>query len=239
MTSTNSNVIKPVELDRSPAEVELVRRLKAGEDAAYEELVNTLTGRLLAVASRITRTQQDAEDVVQEGFLSAFKAIGGFDGRATLGTWLHRIVVNAALQRARKQVSRREAGFIDGAGDEQAGGGAPGVSIDSLLPSFDESGLHRAHPRAWVAVAEADVRGNAVTERGDDRIQQQEAVRGALAQLPEEFRTVVMLRDIEGMDSKAVAESLGISDSLVRQRLHRGRQGLMKLLEPLMAEGER
>ncbi len=194
--------------DPSPQRAELVRRLKAGEDAAFEELVRTYTGRLIAVAGRITRTETDAEDVVQEAFLSVFQSIDSFDDRSELGTWMHRVTVNAALMCLRQQKSR------------------PEMSIDALLPQF-EGGMHSEHPRAWPAV----------TDEGDTRIEQREALWKAIDQLPEEFRTVIVLRDVEGLDSKAVATSLGISDALVRQRLHRGRQALMKLLEPMMTLG--
>lgn len=191
-------------------DADLVRRLKAGEDAAYEELVRSLTGRLLAVARRMTRSEADAEDVVQEAFVSAFKAMGSFDGRAALSTWLHRIVVNAALMKARKDASRREA------------------SIETLLPQF-EGGLHKEHPRAWASV----------TPDGDDGIQQRARLREALERLPEEFRTVIVLKEVAGLESKAIAASLEISDALVRQRLHRGRLALMKLLDPVMSEALR
>ncbi|MEZ6234274.1 MAG: sigma-70 family RNA polymerase sigma factor [Phycisphaerales bacterium] len=189
-------------------EADLVRRLKAGEDAAFEELVRTLTPRLLAVARRATRTEADAEDAVQEAFLSAFRAIGSFDGRSTLSTWLHRIVVNAALMKARKASTRRE------------------TSIEALLPTF-EGGHHTASPREWT--------NEGVTEQGGVGIERKLALWEAIARLPEEFRDVVLMRDVEQMESKAVAAALGISDALVRQRLHRARQALVKMLEPVMA----
>ena len=197
-------------------EADLVRRLKAGEDAAYEELVRSLTPRLLAVARRATRTEADAEDAVQEAFLSAFKAIGSFDGRSTLSTWLHRIVVNAALMKARRASTRRE------------------TSIEALLPTF-ENGHHSRSPRAW----SGDGSGEDVTGEGGVGIERKRALWEAIARLPEEFRDVVLMRDVEQMESKAVAAALGISDALVRQRLHRARQALVRMLEPVMAgDGE-
>ena len=191
----------------APAEADLVRRLKAGDDRAFEELVRTLTGRLLAVARRVSRNESDAEDAVQEAFLSAFKAIGSFDGRSTLSTWLHRIVVNAALMKARKAQHRHE------------------TSIESLLPKF-ENGDHAETPQRW----------KRVTSGEGERIETKKAVWQALDKLPDEYRTVIVLRDIEGMESKEVAASLGISDALARQRLHRARLALLKLLEPVMTE---
>ncbi|MCB9840397.1 MAG: sigma-70 family RNA polymerase sigma factor [Phycisphaeraceae bacterium] len=196
----------------APDEADLVRRLKAGQDEAFEELVRSLTPRLLAVARRATRTEADAEDAVQDAFLSAFKAIGLFDGRSTLSTWLHRIVVNAALMKARKASTRRE------------------TSIEALLPTF-EGGHHTASPRAWTGVGS----GGDVTEGGGVGIERRRALWEAIARLPEEFRDVLLMRDVEQMESKAVAAALGISDALVRQRLHRARQALVKMLEPVMA----
>lgn len=192
-----------------PADTDLIRRLRAGDEAAYESLVRSLTPRLRAVARRITRTDADADDVVQEAFLSAFKALATFDGRSALSTWLHRIVVNAALMRARKDKVR--------ASHES--------SIESLLPRF-EAGEHQHSPARWRPVTSDD----AIS------IEERRAIYSALDRLPDEFRTVLVLKDIEGMESKAIAASLGVSDALVRQRLHRARQALLALLDPILKE---
>lgn len=188
-------------------EAELLAALRRGDEAAFATLVATHGGRMLAVARRIAPSE--AEDVVQEAFLSAFKAIGGFDGRSLLGTWLHRITVNAALSRERKRRS------------------APAESIEHFLPQF-EDGHHREQPRAW----------HGVTNEGERRVEDREVLVRALAQLPPEYREVVLLRDVEGLESKAVAERLGISDALVRQRLHRARQALVKLIDPSLSRSE-
>src|SRR5215217_2188035 len=89
--------------DGGPAPVHdpLVARLKAGDADAYEELVRLHGGRMLAVARRFLRDDEAARDAVQDAFLSAFRGIGRFDGHAQVSTWLHRIVVNAALMRLR------------------------------------------------------------------------------------------------------------------------------------------
>lgn len=188
-------------------DADLLARLRAGDDPAFEELVRTLSPQLLAVARTVTRSEADAEDVVQDAFISAFKAVHAFDGRSTLRTWLHRIVVNAALSRNRKSSSRRES------------------SIDALLPTF-QSGRHAESPSPWRAVTPGRALG----------VEQARAVHAALDSLPEEFRAVLVLKDVVGMQSSAIAEALGISDALVRQRVHRGRQALMKLLAPVMQE---
>ncbi len=182
------------------AEQPLVHRLKAGEDAAYADLVAAHSGRMLAVAARIC--PEEAEDVLQEAFISAFKAMPKFDGRSLLGTWLHRITVNAALMRRRSRSRRRE------------------VDVEGLMPRF-RGGFFEATPEP---VPEP------VTAGGLLDIEQKKAVWAAIERLPEDYRTVVVLRDMEGLSSSAVAASLGVSDALVRQRLHRARLALTKLL---------
>lgn len=163
---------------------------------------------MLAVARRICRSDADADDAVQEAFLSAFKALPAFDGRSRLSTWLHRITVNAALMKLRSARSKRE------------------TSIDALLPQFKEDGHHAQSPKRWISV----------TEDGPGGIEPQRAIREALEQIPDEFRTVLVLKDVAGLESKAIAASLGISDAAVRQRLHRARQAMMKLLAPTPSE---
>ncbi len=104
------------------AERSLLAELRAGEPLAFEALVRENAGRMLVVAKRLLSIEEDAQDAVQEAFLSAFKAIGSFEGNARLSTWLHRITVNAALLRLRKRNRKRE------------------VSIEDLLPRFLDDG---------------------------------------------------------------------------------------------------
>jgi RNA polymerase sigma-70 factor (ECF subfamily) len=113
-------------------EAEVIARLQAGDPAAYAELVRTQGPRMLAVARRLLRSDDDASDAVQEAFISAFRAIGNFEGGAKLSTWLHRIVVTASLMRLRNRTRR------------------PEVSIEELLPKF-EDGQHLDEPREWRA----------------------------------------------------------------------------------------
>ena len=112
-------------------ETALVAALKAGEEWAFELMVRTFGGRLLAVARRFMRNEEDARDVVQSAYLSAFRALDQFEGSSQLSTWLHRIVVNTALMRLRSQ--RRK----------------PEESIEDLLPSFVEDGHHVEQFTFW------------------------------------------------------------------------------------------
>jgi RNA polymerase sigma-70 factor (ECF subfamily) len=112
-----------------PDEIDLVERLRSGDDAAYEFIVREYGGRLFTVARRLMGNDADAQDALQDGLLSAFRSIDRFKGDSKLSTWLHRVVVNAALMRLRSQKRRRER------------------TIDDLLPVFNERGHHAARPR--------------------------------------------------------------------------------------------
>jgi len=190
--------------EKVPDEAALVARLQAGEEDAFAACLRTYCGRLLAAARRILGNEEDARDAVQDAFLSAFKEIGRFEARARLGTWLHRIAVNAALYRLRTR--RRH----------------PEPSIEDLLPHFGE-GEHQLDPPApWKDIPET------AAQRQESRA----LVRRYIGQLPENYRTVLLLRDIEGLDTDEAARLLGTSPGVVKTRLHRARQALRTLLDP-------
>ena len=181
----------------------LVGRLKAGDADAFEELVRSTGGRMLAVARRFFGDEDTARDVVQDAFLSAFRGIQNFDGQARLTTWLHRIVVNAALMRLRARQRR------------------PEQSIEPLLPAFQEDGHHVEAVVSW---AES---GERLLERRETRA----LVRAAMADLPESYRAVLLLRDIEDRSTRETADALGISENAAKLRLHRARQALATLIK--------
>ncbi|MBI5442055.1 MAG: sigma-70 family RNA polymerase sigma factor [Deltaproteobacteria bacterium] len=189
-------------------EAGLVSRLKAGDEDAYASLVRLYGGRLLAVARRFFPVTEDARDAVQEAFLSAFQALGTFEENAQLSTWLHRIVVNACLMRLRSRKRK------------------PEESIEPLLPTFDELGNRTAAVAPW-----PDTHGDL------ERKQAAARVRELIGRLPESYRTVLLLRDIEERDTAQVAEALGITENAVKIRLHRARQALRTLLDPEMRKG--
>jgi RNA polymerase sigma-70 factor, ECF subfamily len=200
MTNTITNLAERLP-DASDAG--LLERLRAGDESAYEALVRQHGGRLLAAARRLLRTEDDSADAVQDAFLLAFRSLGDFAGQATLGTWLHRIVVNVCLTRLRARSRRRE------------------VRIDDLLPSFDAMGHHRRPVRPWNNDALA-------------RLTQAETcvhVRACIERLPAAYRTVLILRDIEGLSTEQTAHHLGTNAGAVKTRLHRARQALRTLLE--------
>ncbi len=187
----------------------LLRRLKAGDEAAYDELVRAYAPRLLAVAQRYVGDAATAEDCVQEAFLSAFRALENFEGRSTLATWLHRITVNASLQTLRRRSARDE------------------IDIEPLLPTFDDEGFLDGPASTGAADAETLLLVDDVRH----------TVRRAIDQLPVSYRSILLLRDIEGLSVKEAAEMLELSEANAKVRLHRARCALRKLLEPLLSEG--
>jgi RNA polymerase sigma-70 factor (ECF subfamily) len=185
-------------------EAALLAGLRAGDEAAFEALVRAYCVRLLAVTRRYLRNEEDARDAVQDALLSAFKAIHTFGGQARLSTWLHRIAVNAALQKLRSCERRHE------------------QPIDVLLPQFLPDG-HQANPAVeWQEPVDAALQ----------RQELRDLVRGNIDRLPENYRTVLLLRDIEELDTEEVARLLGLNAGSVKTRLHRARQALRVLLDP-------
>lgn len=177
--------------------------LRAGDAAAYERLVRTYGGRMLAVAKRLLGQDEDAQDAVQEAFLSAFRSLGQFEEQSRLSTWLHRIVINVALMKLRSRHRK------------------PERSIEDLLPKFLVDG-HQADPAMdWSDSAEV------VLQKQEDR----QFIRDSIRQLPENYRTVLVLRDIEEFDTDETARMLGVSSAAVKTRLHRARQALRTLLD--------
>jgi RNA polymerase sigma-70 factor (ECF subfamily) len=179
----------------------LVARLRRGDDDAFDEMSRRFAPRMLAVARRMLRSDEDARDAVQEAFVSAFKSLDRFEGHAKLSTWLHRIVVNAALMRLRTKKRK------------------PEESIDDLLPTFDDTGHFTTD------VAPADLPSDALERR-----ELRATVRRCIDLLPESYRAVVLLRDIEELSAEETAEALGMTTSAVKSRLHRARQALHTLL---------
>jgi RNA polymerase sigma-70 factor (ECF subfamily) len=184
--------------------------MRAGASEAFEGVVRLHGPKMLAIAARYFHCEQDRDDAVQDAFISAFRAIGSFDGESKLGTWLHRITVNACLMKLRSR-SRK-----------------PETQIDDLLPQFDDTG-HRVHSdRAW------DQDGYTRLAQKDTR----QRVRDCIEQLPDSYRTVLMLRDIEGFDTAETAKQLDCSEANVKTRLHRARQALRTLLAPHFQESD-
>ncbi|MGF1462433.1 MAG: RNA polymerase sigma factor [Maricaulaceae bacterium] len=186
----------------------LVARLQAGDEAAFRTLVETYAGPMLSAARRVLADTGLAEDCVQEAFLNAFNALDRFESRGSLGAWLKRLAINAAISKLRRTWMREPA-------------------IDPLLPQFDDNGCRFEDP--W---REPDAAVDVQMERTELR----EAVLDKIDQLPPSYRTVLMLRDIEDYSTQETAHLLELSEGAVKVRLHRARAALKTLLAPVWAE---
>ena len=183
-------------------EPQLVARLRAGEQSAFEQLVRSNSGKLLATARRLLPNEEDARDAVQNAFIRAFQSLSRFREESRLSTWLHRILVNEALMRLRSKKGKEE-------------------SIEELLPSFVEDGHQVRETVDWSDSA----------DKALERAETGAMVRRLIDQLPLSYRTVLLMRAIEGMSYAEIAEMLSVSTNVVKVRLHRARQALRTLLE--------
>ena len=186
----------------------LVAALRRHDPTAAEDLVAAWGNRAYHLAWRITGSAQDAEEAVQDAFLSVIRKIDTFRDESAFGSWLYRIVANAAYERCRRRRGR--------SGD---------VSLDLLLPVFDEHGRHVAPVADWSMSV-------------DDPARQTElrmVLSTAIDELPTDYRAVVLLRDVEGLSQQETAEALGLTVVNVKTRLHRARLFLRKRLEARLA----
>ncbi len=181
----------------------LAAGLRAGQAAAFEMTVRQLGGRMLTVARQLLGNDSDAQDAVQDGFLTAFRSLERFEGRSSLATWLHRIVVNAALMKLRSRRRLRE------------------QTIEELMPEYLADG-HQARPSP---------RWNDAPLFALEKEETRSEVRRCIDMLPDTHRSVLILRDIQELDTQTVAELLEISTDAVKVRLHRARQALRTLLD--------
>lgn len=192
-------------------EADLLARLQAGEEEALRALISHFQSRIYRFAWHLTSNREDAEEVVQDTFLSVYRKIGDFEGRAAVGTWLYRIATNAALMLLRRQ--RPE----------------PHLSIEWELPRFTEDGWHGRPvadwselPEEWLLAREA-----------------RQVLREAIDGLPPDYRAVVVLRDIEGLSNQEAAEALGTTVLAVKSRLHRAHLVLRERLAAYFESGRR
>lgn len=185
-----------------PAELTLVERLRSGDAAALETLMERYATKVYRLAHAITRNAADAEEVVQDVFLNIFRNVGSFQGRAALGTWIYRVTTNAALNKRRGKRQEVE------------------TSLDEWLPPFKPDG-HRDGDRTfvladWSRTPERELlasEARTVLEQGIER-------------LPDRYRAVLVLRDVEGLSSEETATALGESVAAVKSCLHRARMAL-------------
>ncbi len=184
-------------------DVELVAALRAGDDAAVERFVREYGASLIGLCRSLTGSEHEAQDAVQDALIRALRSLDTLERPESFSGWVKRIAANAAIQRVRDRCRRRER------------------PIESMLPTYHQDGHRDVTGPRW------DASGVSSLEREEVR----RKVREAMEQLPDAYRTVLMLRDLAGFNTEQAADALGISQGLVKVRLHRARQALRELLE--------
>jgi RNA polymerase sigma-70 factor (ECF subfamily) len=192
-----------VSVTRTDPDAGLVEGLRREDGEAVEQLVERYADRVFRLASRITGSSEDAEEVAQDALWTAARKIHTFKGDSAFGSWLYRIAANAAYMKVRsRRAKHRE------------------IAIDDVLPALDEGGVHFEPIDDW-------------SLRVDERALQgelREILETAIGDLPPDYRTALVLHDIEGLSNPDIAETLGISLPAVKSRVHRSRLFLRKRL---------
>lgn len=194
-----------------PDDLVLLRRAREGDFEAFSTLIERFQRRVFAVARRIVGNQHDAEDVTQQTFLSVMDHLGDFREESSVATWILRIATNHALKVLRK---RR---------------GLPMVSLDS--PTRDGEDSYGTLPHPEFIAQWRDEPAKLAQQR-----EVRQLIETALDELPEKYRVVFVLRDVEGLSVKETAESLGLTESNVKVRLLRARLDLRERLTRVLGD---
>lgn len=187
--------------DRKISDVGLVDEFKAGDISAFEEIISRYESKVMNLALRFTRNQEDAEEVLQDVFTTVYRKIDGFRGQSAFSSWLYRIVVNAAFMKLRKRKQTQT------------------VSIEDLAPAVKQYCIERD-------VATSHHSHNVAVNR-----ELQEVLQRAIDRLPDQYRAVFVLRDVDGLSNQETGEILNLSIPAVKSRLHRSRIMLRKKLQ--------
>jgi RNA polymerase sigma-70 factor (ECF subfamily) len=201
----------------STEEMRLVEGLRAGDEAAFAELMRRYGASMLRIAQLYVRSRAVAEEVVQEAWLAVFKGISRFEGRSSLKTWLFRILTNTAKTRAVRE--GRSIPFSALAGDEEDG---PSVDPDRFLgPEERFPGHWSAPPSSWAGEPEERLVASETLD----------VIKAEIDKLPSAQALVITMRDVEGFTSEEVCNALEISESNQRVLLHRARTKVRRALE--------
>ncbi len=182
-------------VDEPATDIDLVRRIKSGDDRAFEEMVRRYNARVYSLAYGVLRNAQDAEEATQDAFLTLYRKIGTFDESRKFFSWFYRVALNSAYSRARRRP------------------GPPTVAIEDRLPKFSNDGHFAADVPDWSVAVEDEVAARELAARAGEFI----------AELPPAYRDVIWMNVVEEMTAAEIAETLEISIPAFKSRLHRAR----------------
>ena len=198
-------------------EAELVARLRAGDERAFESLVDSYHGTMLAVARSYVKTRDVAEEVVQEAWVGVLNGLDRFESRSSLKTWIFRILVNTAMTRGGREA--RSVPFSSLAPTEEE---VAAVEPERFRPPGEAFAGHwNSYPGDWSSVPEEGLLGRETLD----------VVKGAIEELPDAQRTVIAMRDIAGCSAEEVCDALEVSAGNQRVLLHRARSHVRAALE--------
>jgi RNA polymerase sigma-70 factor (ECF subfamily) len=181
------------------SDLDLIEEFRKGGQGSFEELLSRYSNKVFSLASRLTRNTEDAEEVLQDVFVTVHRKIGSFEGKSSFSSWLYRVTVNAAFMKLRK---RRQ---------------DPSVSLEDVI--------QQSH-----AVAALKSPESAFVDAQSIRNQMLEALETAIKKLPDDYRPVFILRDVDGLTSREVSKILDLTVPAVKSRLHRSRLMLRRRL---------
>lgn len=190
---------------------ELIEEFRNGNQQSFEALIARYEEKAYSLATRFTRNPEDAEEVLQDVFVTVYRKIAGFEGKSSFSSWLYRVTVNAGLMKLRKRKQDRS------------------TPIEDILPQLENSMVLRTKEQH--DAANLTYRKELIT-----------AIEDAISKLPDDYRPVFVLRDIDGLTSREVSEILGLSVPAVKSRLHRSRlmlrRRLAKVYRDIQPEGQ-
>lgn len=187
-------------MNEKKLDTELVAEFRNGNTDAYAEIINRYTQKVHNLALRITRNAEDAEEVLQDVFVTVYRKIDKFEGKSAFSSWLYRITANTAFMKLRKRKQ------------------TPAVSLEEVAQPIKENYV-------------GDRSDTSDTTLMCSKHELRDEIERAVARLPEEYRIIFVLRDIDGLSNQEVGEILHLSVPAVKSRLHRSRLMLRRKLQ--------
>lgn len=181
------------------SDLELIEEFRKGEQGSFEELLTRYSSKVFSLASRLTRNTEDAEEVLQDVFVTVHRKIAGFEGKSSFSSWLYRVTVNAAFMKLRKRKQDLS------------------VSLEDIVQQSQTVAALKSPESAFV-------------DSQSIRNQMLEALEVAIRKLPDDYRPVFILRDVDGLTSREVSKILDLTVPAVKSRLHRSRLMLRRRL---------
>lgn len=197
----SKKIIAPKALEKKVSDVTLVKQFRKGSEEAFEELMARYETKGYNLALRLTRNPEDAEEVLQDVFTTIYRKIDGFQGKSAFSSWMYRIIVNAAFMNLRKRKQQQT------------------VSIEDLSPNIKQNFLEMD--------SSLHARSDLLSLSKELRLMLEKAIN----RLPDQYRAVFILRDVDGLSNQATSEILDLSIPAVKSRLHRSRLMLRRKLQ--------